>query len=320
MSSASRNAEQQPGAYQFGLVLRELAILAATLLGGVLLVTVVIFAPRVLLGAGAGIGGAELGEYLATVRGYLLGLLQGSLGVDQRGARLDRLLLTAARRSLELLSVSTAVALPLGMGWGLLLANVRRPLYRALLFGLNTLLNSLPSFVIMLLAIEAVATLTLRTGVRLAYVQGYGLDRHLVLPTAVLALRGAAYLARTVQVAQEQIMQRDWIRAARARGLGGLRLWRRHVLPALRLPLLGGTLGMIRVLVGGTIIIEYMYNWNGLGAQMLKAGAGSSARFANDQLTAGAAVLFVLLFAVLDTLGRLALRGADPRLHQGTGE
>ena len=115
-------------------------------------------------------------------------------------------------------------------------------------------------------------------------------------------------------------MQQDWIRAARARGLGGLSLWRRHVLPALRLPLLGGTLGMLRVLVGGSVIVDYLYNWNGLGSQMLRAATGLSARFGNDQLTAGAVVLLVLLFAALDALGRVALRGADPRLRQGVGE
>ena len=328
MARSTTNPEQPQVRLRLGPVLREIATLAGTLLGGLLLTALIVFGPRLLLAsaplAGTGardlVGWAELREYLGVVGSYLQGRLGGSLGVDRRGAPVARTLLPAARRSLELLGVGLAVALPLGVAWGVLLANARRSLPRALLFGLNTLLNSLPSFVVMLLAIEGVATLTLRTGVRLTYVQGYGLDRHLLLPAGVLALRGAAYLARAVQVGQEEIMQQDWIRAARARGLGGLALWRRHVLPALRLPLLGGTLGMLRVLVGGSVIVDYLYNWNGLGSQMLKAATGLSARFANDQLTAGAVVLLVLLFAGLDALGRIALRGADPRLRQGVGE
>ena len=166
------------------------------------------------------------------------------------------------------------------------------------------------------LAIQIVATLTLRTGIRLTYVQGYGLDRHLLLPAGVLAVRGASYMARAIQVAQEEIAQQDWVRAARAKGLGGFALWRRHMLPALRVPLLGSVLGMLRVVVGGIVIVDYLYNWNGVGTYMLKA-AGVLGRFANDQLAAGAAVLLVFLIIAIDTLGRLALRRADPRLRGG---
>jgi ABC-type dipeptide/oligopeptide/nickel transport system permease component len=311
-----------------GSVFHEAIILILTLLCGFVLVALIIFAPRLFLAsaplAGVGyrqsIGMAQLQDYLAAVRDYMAGLLQGSLGLNRRGAPVSRELLPAARRTLELLAISIVAALPLGLAWGGLLASARRRLPRALLFGLNTLLNSLPSFVVMMLAIEFIASLTLRTGVRLTYVQGYGLDRHLILPTSVLALRGAAYMARAIQVAQEEILREDWIRAARARGLGGLALWRRHVLPALRLPLLGSALGMIRVIVSGLVIVDYMYNWNGLGSYMLKATGALAARNSNDQLMAGAGVLLVCLFVGIDALGRLLLRQADPRLRGGIGE
>jgi ABC-type dipeptide/oligopeptide/nickel transport system permease component len=258
---------------------------------------------------------AELANYLTAVRGYLSSLAHGSLGIDRRGIPVSRELLPAARRTLELLVISALAALPLGLIWGGLLASARRRMWRVLLFGLNTLLNSLPTFVVMMLAIEFIASLTLRSGVRLTYVQGYGLDRHLILPTSVLALRGAAYMAGSIQVAQEEILRQDWIRAARARGLGGLALWRRHVLPALRLPLLGSAMGMVRVIVGGLVIVDYMYNWNGLGSYMLKATGAIAARNPNDYANAGAAVLLVCLFVGIDALGRLLLRQADPRLR-----
>jgi ABC-type dipeptide/oligopeptide/nickel transport system permease component len=303
-------------------------VLALTLACGVVLVVLLIFSPRLFLARAplAGVGSRqsiwlpELLDYLTFVRSYLIGLLHGNLGVDRRGVSINRDLLPAARHTLELLAISTLAALPLGLLWGGLLATVRHRPSRVLLFGLNTLLNSLPSFVIMLLAIEFIATLTLRTGIRLTYVQGYGLDRHLILPTSVLALRGAAYMAASIQLAQEDILHQDWIRAARARGLGGLTLWRRHVLPALRLPLLGSALGMIRVIVAGVVIVDYMYNWNGLGSYMLKATGAFAARGANDQQTAGAGVLLVCLFVGIDALGRLLLRQADPRLRGGIGE
>jgi ABC-type dipeptide/oligopeptide/nickel transport system permease component len=174
---------------------------------------------------------------------------------------------------------------------------------------------SLPSFAIMLLSMESVANLTLRTGIQLAYVQGYGLDRHLVLPAGVLALRGAAYLARGFQIAQEDILRQDWIRAARARGLGGVALWRRHVLPALRLPAIGIGLGLLRVLINGLIIIDYMYNWGGLGRSMLTFDSGEFNTVSNSS-AASAALVLVIGLVVVDTLGQLSLRYADPRLRE----
>jgi ABC-type dipeptide/oligopeptide/nickel transport system permease component len=298
-------------------VVRELIVLTLTLICGLALVALLIFSPRLFR---ASAPPDELANYLTAVGGYLSSLLHGSLGIDRRGIPVSRELLPAARRTLELLAVSILAALPLGLIWGGLLASVRRRQWRVLLFGLNTLLNSLPTFVVMMLAIESIASLTLRSGFRLTYVQGYGLDRHLILPTSVLALRGAAYMAGSIQVAQEEILRQDWIRAARARGLGGLALWRRHVLPALRLPLLGSAMGMIRVIVGGVVIVDYMYNWNGLGSYMLKATGAFAARNPNDNANAGAAVLLVCLFVGIDALGRLLLRQADPRLRGGIGE
>jgi peptide/nickel transport system permease protein len=306
MTSRTIGDESRARVVALGLFLREAIALVVTIVAGVALVALLIFAPRAFLGEQAG-----LGVYLSSVRDYLLGLLRGDLGRDARGPVSADLLL-AARRSLELLGASLAAGLLLGLAWGALLATVRRGLPALVLFGLSTLLISMPTFVAILLAIEGVATLTLRTGMRLALVHGYGLDQHLILPTAVLALRGAAYMARGIQVAQEEILRQDWIRAARARGLGGLTLWRRHILPALRLPLLGSALGMLRVMVGGLVIVDYIYGWGGLGGRMLRVSSAGVAA-ASDRRALGAVVLFVLFFIVVDLLERLALRRADPR-------
>lgn len=314
MASRSLTREGAPRVGGVGPVMGEALVLLLTVAAGAIIVSLLIFAPRAFFGTPPG-----LAPYLAFVRDYLLALLQGNLVGSLPAASARRELLTAARHSAELLSVSLAIALPLGLGWGALLSTVRRGISATLLFGLSTLLISLPSFVVMLLAMEGIANLTLRTGIQLTYVQGYGLDRHIVLPATVLALRGAAFLARAVQVAQEDVLRQDWIRVARSKGLGGLALWRRHVLPALRSPVLGGTLGMLRVMVGGLVIVDYMYGWGGLGRAMLQVRPGVVSP-AEDQIMAGAAVLLLVFFVLIDALGRLALRGADPRLRETVSE
>lgn len=283
-----------------------------------LIVALVIFAPFAFVDTGRNAATRGLAPYLHSIGSYFADLAQGQLSDPRHSATAWRGLLQAARRTAELLSISMALALPIGLAWGALLASARQPITRAVLFGLNTIVMALPAFAILMLAIEAVATLTLRTGYQLTLVQGYGLDRHLLLPCGVLVLRGSAYLARAIQIAQDDVLAQDWIRAARAKGLGGLALWRRHVLPALRLPLLGILLGMLRVMVGGIIIVDYIYGWGGLGQRMLNFRPFELAS-ADIPAATSAALALVVLFVIVDTLGQLALRYVDPRLRDLKG-
>jgi ABC-type dipeptide/oligopeptide/nickel transport system permease component len=287
----------------------ELLTLAAGLVGGVLLVTLLVYAPRAFLGTYGRASG--LGPYLHDVGAYLGALLQGDLAGGARGGRVSQELLKAARRSLELLGVSLAVVVPLGLGWGALLAAARPRPVAAALFGLNALALALPSFVLLVLLLEAAVSLGRQHGVRLLATNGYGLDfAHLALPVTALALRGAAVLARAAHVAHDEALRQDWVRVARAKGLGGVALWRRHVLPALRGTLLAAGLGALRAMVGGLVIVEWVANWNGLGERMLAVGRLGSARPADEPIAAGAGVLFVLLFVTVDGLARLAARRA----------
>jgi ABC-type dipeptide/oligopeptide/nickel transport system permease component len=294
-----------------GPALSELLLLLLTIALGGVAVALLVFLPRAFLGEQAG-----LVAYLDAAGGYLLGLARGDLGQTAQGRPAGALLLGAARRSLELLLVSFGAALLLGLAWGTLLATLRGGWSRICLFGLSTLLLSLPTFALLILAMEAVSTLTLRTGVRLTSVYGYGFDDHLVLPAGVLALRGAAYLSRAIQVAQEEVLRQEWITVARAKGLGGFVLWRRHVLPALWLPLLGGALGTIRVIVNSLVIVEYLSGWGGLGRLILEVNNSGIINPSESQIAAGAAVLLLIFFVLTDALGRLLLRQADPRLRE----
>jgi dipeptide transport system permease protein len=295
------------------IFLREIVGLLLTLMLSVVLVALIVFAPNAFIGNFSR-PGQGWSAYIAGIGSFFTGLAQGRLSDSAHNEIVWKNLLTSTRRSAELIGISAAIALPLGIVWGALLASARRRAARALLFGLNTLVMSLPSFAIMLFAMEWVANLTLRTGIQLAYVQGYGLDRHLVLPAGVLALRGAAYLARGFQIAQEDIMRQDWLRAARARGFGGVALWRHHVLPALRLPAVGIVLGMLRVLINGLIIIDYISGWGGLGRTMFALDVREFDTVSNNS-SAAAALVLVVGFVVVDALAQLSLRYADPRLR-----
>src|SRR5262245_60096954 len=219
-------------------IVAYVSISFVVLISGIVLVVMLLHIPRATLGTFRE-PPAGWGRYLPMVGAYLQQLLQGQLATPSRNIQAWRDLWQIAYRSAALLLVSFGIALPFGIVWAALLRHTRRPLLRTIAFGTNMLFLALPSFALLLLLMEFVANLTFRTGIRLTYVQGFGLDRHLVLPAGVLAVRGAAYIARGAHAALDDLLAQDWIRVARAKGLGGWYLWRRHVLPALRLPLLG---------------------------------------------------------------------------------
>jgi peptide/nickel transport system permease protein len=302
VASRSIGSAHEPRIIRFGPIAAETLKLALTIVFGFLLVALMVFLPNAFSGRNANIT-----AYLDAVRTYLLDVLRGDLGKTLSGRPVARELGYAMQHTFQLLAISLAVTLPLGLAWGALLATARRGVVGALVFGLNTLFNALPSFVILLLAMQTIATITFRTGFRLLPIQGYALDEHLILPVSVLALRGGAYLARAVQIAQDDILRQDWIRAARAKGLGGFALWRRHVLPALRAPLLAATLGTTRVVVAGMVIVDYMVGWRGLPSTLLRPGGGI-VRPAEETLATGAAAVLLLFFVGSDTLGRIAIR------------
>ncbi len=195
-----------------------IGISLVVLIGAIVLVVMLLHIPRVAFGTfrepPVGWGG-----YLPMVGAYLQQLFQ--ITTPSRNFPAWRTFWPIAYRSAVLLLISFGIALPIGIAWGALLAHSRRPLLRTIAFGTNMLFLALPSFALLLLLMELVANFTFRTGIRLAYVQGFGLDRHLVLPAGVLAIRGAAYIARGVHAAQEDVLAQDWIRVARAKGLGG---------------------------------------------------------------------------------------------------
>jgi peptide/nickel transport system permease protein len=294
-------------------VVTFISISLVVLISGIVLVVMLLHIPRVTLGTFRE-PPAGWGHYLPMVGAYLQQLLQGLITTPSRNIQAWRTLWPVAYRSAILLLISLGIALPLGIVWGALLAHTRRPLLRTIAFGTNMLFLALPSFALLLLLMELVANFTFRTGIRLAYVQGFGLDRHLVLPAGVLAIRGAAYIARGVHAAQDDVLAQDWIRVARAKGLGGWYLWRHHVLPALRLPLLGIVLGTVRVLVHALVMIDFMYGWGGLGNQIYGAVRDMrQGEAADNPLVLGSAVLLVIFFVILDRAALLFAERGDPR-------
>lgn len=142
---------------------------------------------------------------------------------------------------------------------------------------------------------------TLSAGDKLADLTG-----HLVLPTLALALVSYAAWSRYQRTAVLEILGSDYVRLARAKGVPRRRVLTHHVLRTALIPLVTVTALDIAGLLGGAVITETVFNWNGMGRMLLTGVARSDTNaVASWLLVAGLLVvafnvLADLLYAVLD--------------------
>jgi peptide/nickel transport system permease protein len=94
---------------------------------------------------------------------------------------------------------------------------------------------------------------------------------HLVLPTISLALITYAGLSRFQRASMLEVMNSDYVRLARAKGISARRVLTRHMLRTALIPMTTATALTIAVFFGGTIITETVFNWNGMGVYTIDA-------------------------------------------------
>ncbi|NTW03296.1 MAG: ABC transporter permease [Oscillochloris sp.] len=241
-------------------------------------------------------------RYLRFVEGAML---RGDLGESAISGRpVASLLAERFGATLALALAALGLALVLGMLAGLLAAARAGGYVDLAVIALATLGESLPSFWVALLLIQVFA-------LQLGWlpVLGAGSLIHLVLPAVTLALPAIALIARLVRGCILDVKSADYVRTARAKGLGHLLVWRDHIVRNAVLPvitLLGLYLGN---LLGGAFIIETIFAWPGLGRLVVQA------IFDRDfPVVVGAVLLIALIYQVLNIVVDLAHAWLDPRV------
>ena len=239
---------------------------------------------------------------------WLLGAMQGDLGVSYRGGQpITRELWQRFPATLMLtgtaLLLATVVGIPLGIGAALRRGSSTDGLSRLLALGGA----AIPSYVLALL-------LMLMIGVKLNWLPtiGYGSPKHLILPAIALAAGSSAQLMRLTRASMLEVLQQDYVRTARAKGLNERVVIWVHALKNALLPVvtvLGINLGH---LLGGTVIVESIFSWPGVGKYAVDS------IFLRDFPVIQGFVLYMgLIFLLVNLAVDLSYRWLDPRLHFG---
>ncbi len=137
---------------------------------------------------------------------------------------------------------------------------------------------------------------------------------HAALPAIVLGAGSAAGLARFVRSGVLESMGQEFVRAARARGLARRQVLRAHVLRTALLPVVT-LLGLsVPVLVSGSLVVEVVFAWPGMGRLTYDA-----IRAHDVPLVLGATLLATALVVVGNLAADLATAAVDPRVRLGRG-
>lgn len=227
----------------------------------------------------------KLDEPLIERYGLWLGdAVQGDFGTDNNGAPVAPQLWRALRLTLRLLVVSIALAVVLAVIVGAVSALRQYSLLDHSATFVAFLFFSLPIFWLAALLKEFLAirlndflggTWVYTVGAQSPNLSGGFWTRaadiagHMVLPALTIVIVSFAQYSRYVRSSMLDVLNSDYVRTARAKGLPARRVVTRHALRNALIPLTTVVALDFGALVGGAIVTEQVFNWNGMGKLIL---------------------------------------------------
>lgn len=197
--------------------------------------------------------------------------------------------------------LAVAIAIPVGVVSGYRRNSTTDQVARA-----GALLGaSVPSFFLGYLLILAFAV-----QIKALPVFGYGSPAHVVLPAGTLAAGVAAPLTRLTRSALLEVLREDHIKMSRAKGLTRRSLLFRHALRNALIPVLTQATLAFAALLGGTVVVETVFAWPGLGQLAI-----SSIEAHDYPMIQGFVLLAAVVYVVLNFLTDLGYGWLDPRVR-----
>lgn len=174
--------------------------------------------------------------------------------------------------SMGLLLVALAVAGALGLGIGGTAALTRRKGLALPLMAITIVGISVPSFFAALMLQLGELRYLAIFGRRLVSMAGFGWDlQHMLMPVLVLAAWPLAYLTRASYLSLNQVMEQDYIRTARAKGLPQSWTVGHHALRNIAVPILTALGVSVRFALSALPVVEFFFIWPGMGVRLLQA-------------------------------------------------
>lgn len=241
---------------------------------------------------------------------YLGGVVQGDLGpsYSYRDHTVSELIGGALPLSLQLGAMAMLLSLMVGVTVGTAAALRKNTMLDRTVMALAMTGISIPVFVVapVLVLVLAVYLQWLPAG----WSGNEGGARYL-LPVISLALPQIAYIARLTRASMIDVLGSDFIRTARAQGLGTVAIVRYHALKPAMLPVLSYMGPAVAAILTGSVVVEEIFGIPGLG-QLFVRGALNR----DYTLVLGIVIFYATLIILLNLLVDILYAVVDPRVRQ----
>ncbi len=239
----------------------------------------------------------------------LKNLLQGDLGLSLRleGREVSEIIFQAFPVSLGLGLVAMCIAISIGIPLGIIAAWKKNTLMDYSAMALAMIGICIPSFVIGPLLAD-------QFGRRLNLLPAMGWNptdpTSWVLPALTLGLATAAYLSRLTRAGMLEILSQDYIRTAKAKGVGSFRMLIRHSLRGGIIPAVAFIGPAFAGIISGSVVIESVFAMPGLGLHFIK-----SIEVGDSPMILGSVMLYGTLIIIANFLTDLLGLWLNPRLR-----
>ncbi|RKS78964.1 peptide/nickel transport system permease protein [Actinomadura pelletieri DSM 43383] len=242
---------------------------------------------------------------------WLRNVLTGDMGNSLvSGQPVSELLSERIFNSATLTVMAMVLILPLSLLVGLLAAVFRDKFLDRSYLGTSLIVTATPDFVLGSLVVAVFGTVVFKVLPPVSLIPPGDVPwqhpKELVMPLAVMVLVGVTYLSRLVRVSFIDVMESEYVQLAMLKGLSMRRVLFRHALPNALAPSIPAASIMAAYTIAGSVVIEYLFAYPGIGSALVDAVAGHDLPMiqAIIMLMAAAFFCFNQLADVLGTLNK----------------
>lgn len=222
--------------------------------------------------------------------------------------------------SLFLMGLAWVISGVLGFILGVLAGIFRGKIVDKIIKGYSLVIASTPGFWLALLLLLIFSVwlkilpigLSVPIGMESSNVTFWDKIQHAILPAATLSITGISNIALHTREKMIDIMESDYVLFAKARGESLFSIVKRHGLRNVLLPAMTLQFASISEIIGGSVLVEQVFSYPGLGQAAVAAGTGSDVPLLLGITLSTAAIVFIGNFAA-----NLLYGVVDPRIRKG---
>lgn len=238
---------------------------------------------------------------------YLGRLAKGDLGVSYK--YVDRsvtdILADAFPVSLQLGLAGLFIAILVGIPLGALAAT-----YRGTFIDLSSMFVSTAGISVPVFVSGALLIYVFGIWLKLLPVGLWESPYHMILPAITMALRPTAYLARLTRASVLEVIEKDWVRTARTKGLSEFQTISKHVLRNSLIPVVTILGPLTAIMITGSFVVEFIYAIPGMGRFFITAVMNR-----DYDLVMGTTLLFAILLIFTNTIIDIVYMFLDPKIR-----